>query len=162
MKGRHDLRGAPSAAVGHRGPVSWLVVHLVSVAVLAGVGWVVQAVVYSAFRLVGPGEWAHYHAVHMRAIAWVVGAPWIAQGLSTVVLVLAPPDGNRAAAVVLAVLAVVTVAATVASAVPAHGRLEARRGGADLRTLLRANLVRTLAWTGATVIAVVLVYRETR
>jgi hypothetical protein len=142
--------------------VSWLVVHLVSVAVLAGVGWVVQAVVYPAFWLVGPNEWARYHAIHMRAIGWVVGPPWVAQGLSTAVLVLAPPDGNRPAAVVLAVLAVVTVAATVASAVPAHGRLDSGRGGADLRTLLRANLARTLAWTGATVIAAVLVYRSTR
>jgi hypothetical protein len=74
---------------------------------------------------------------------------------------LAPPDGIRAAALVLAVLAVVTVGATVASAVPAHGRLEGGRDGADLRTLLRANLVRTLAWTGATVLAAVLVYRST-
>ena len=33
--------------------VAWLVVHLAAVAVLAGVGWVVQLVVYPAFRLVG-------------------------------------------------------------------------------------------------------------
>jgi len=59
-------------------PSAWLAVHLVAVAVLAGVGWVVQVVVYPAFRLVGPGEWARYHAHHLRAITPVVTVPWLA------------------------------------------------------------------------------------
>ena len=51
---------------------------------------------------------------------------------------------------VLAVLALVTVVATVVTAVPAHGRLAASRDPADVSVLLRANLVRTLAWTAST------------
>jgi hypothetical protein len=136
--------------------VTWLVVHLVAVAVLMGVGWVVQLVVYPAFRIVGPDEWAPYHDTHRRAITWVVGVPWVAQAASTVALLLEPPGGRLVAAVVLAVLAVVTVAATVAVAVPAHDQLTATHHDADLTVLLRANLVRTLAWTGSTAVAAAL------
>jgi hypothetical protein len=136
--------------------VTWLVIHLVAVAVLAGVGWVVQLVVYPAFRLVGADEWAAYHAAHRRAITLVVGLPWVAQAVSTVALLFEPPGGRLIAAVALAALALLTVAATVAVAVPAHDRLTATHQDADLAVLLRANLARTLAWTGSTAVAAVL------
>jgi hypothetical protein len=135
---------------------AWLVVHLVAAAVLTGVGWVVQLVVYPAFALVGAPEWTRYHERHMRTITRVVTVPWLAQGVSAAALLLAPAPGGLPAAVVLAVLALVTVAATVAAAVPAHGRLAAPPGTAELAVLLRANLARTLAWTASTVLAVAL------
>ena len=137
-------------------PATWLVVHLVAVAVLTGVGWVVQLVVYPAFRLVGPDDWARYHARHERGITRVVGLPWLVQGVSTAALLLEPPGGNLLGAAVLAVLALVTVVATLAVAVPAHGRLAAAQAGTDLTILLRANLVRTLAWTGSAALAAAL------
>ena len=136
--------------------MAWLVVHLAAVAALAGVGWVVQLVVYPAFRLVGADEWERYHGTHTRAISWVVALPWFVQGVSTAALLIAPAAGGRPAAVVLAVLALVTVVATVVTAVPAHGRLAASRDTADVSVLLRANLVRTLAWTGSTLLAAAL------
>jgi hypothetical protein len=119
--------------------VAWLVVHLAAVAVLAGVGWVVQLVVYPAFRLVGADEWVRYHGTHTRAISWVVALPWFVQGVSTAALLIAPAAGGRTAAVV--------------TAVPAHGRLAASRDTADVSVLLRANLVRTLAWTASTLLS---------
>ena len=136
--------------------MTWLVIHLVAVALLTGVGWVVQLVVYPAFRLVGPDEWAAYHAAHRRAITLVVGLPWMVQAVSTVALLLDPPGGRLVAAVFLAALGVVTVAATVAVAVPAHDRLTALHRDRDLTVLLRANLVRTLAWTGSTALTAVM------
>lgn len=138
------------------GSSAWLVLHLVSVAVLAGVGWVVQLVVYPAFQLVGADEWARYHAAHGRGITRVVAVPWFLQGVSTAALLLVPPPGGLVAAGALAVLALTTVGATVAVAVPAHGRLAATVGDVDLAVLLRANIVRTLAWTGSTVVAAAL------
>jgi hypothetical protein len=137
---------------------AWLVVHLVAAAVLAGVGWVVQIVVYPAFRLVGDDEWAGFHASHSRGITRVVAVPWLVQGVSTAALLLTALGPDTAA---LAVLALVTVVATVAAAVPAHGRLAAA-DRTDVTVLLRANLVRTLAWTGSAVLAAALVYRSTR
>jgi hypothetical protein len=136
-------------------PTVWLVIHLVAVAVLAGVGWVVQLVVYPAFALVGPGEWAAYHARHTRDIGRVVAVPWVAQGISTVALLLAPPGGAALPVVALAALALAPVVATVAAAVPVHRRiaLAAQGGGAPLVTLLRVNGVRSLAWTASVVLA---------
>ena len=129
----------------------WLVVHLMAAAVLAGVGWVVQLVVYPAFRLVGPDAWAAYHRAHTQAIARVVAVPWLVQGVSTAVLLLS--SGDRLVAVVLAALALVTVVSTVLTAVPAHGRLAAAPDPGDVTLLLRANLVRTLAWTASALCA---------
>lgn len=125
----------------------WLLVHLVTTAALAGIGWVVQVVVYPAFALVGDAEWPAYHRRHLSRIGRVVVLPWIGQGVSVAALLLAAPAEFGA----LGVLAAVGVALTVFAAVPAHGRLDDR----DLRPLLRANLLRTLAWTAATGVAAV-------
>lgn len=126
----------------------WLLVHLVTTAVLAGVGWVVQVVVYPAFALVGEAQWPAYHREHLRRIGWVVGPPWLLQGVSTGALLLASP-GEFAA---LGLLAAAGVALTVLGAVPAHTALDT---GRDLRPLLRANVARTLVWSAATVLAAV-------
>jgi hypothetical protein len=134
----------------------WLVAHLVAVAALAGVGWVVQLVVYPAFRLVGTDGWPRYHAGHTRAITRVVGVPWLVQGVSTAALLVVPPAGGRLGAAALGALALVTVVVTVRTAVPAHGRLAVAPDPADVTLLLRANLARTLAWTGSTALAATL------
>mgnify|MGYP001035937625 FL=1 len=121
-----------------------------AVAVLTGVGWVVQIVVYPAFALVGGAEWAAYHRRHGSAIAVVVLLPWLVQGVSTAALLL---EGLTPASVALAVLALATVVLTVAAAVPAHGLLSATQDPGTLRCLLRANLLRTLCWTASTLLA---------
>lgn len=147
---RHDLRERMSVT-------TWLVIHLTAASALAGVAWVVQLVVYPAFAQVGRAEWAGYHARHTRAITRVVSVPWAVQVVSAVALVLRPPADNVAAAVGLAVLALVPVVATIAAAVPAHQRLTvAEDGASEVRTLLRANVVRCLAWTGSTALAATL------
>ncbi|MHA6784353.1 hypothetical protein ACVGOW_25660 [Pseudonocardia saturnea] len=128
--------------------MTWLLVYVVTTAVLAGVGWVVQVVVYPAFALVGDAEWPAFHRRHLSRMGRVVALPWIAQGVSTAALLLASPAEFAA----LAVLAVAAVALTVLGAVPAHGRL-AVRTDRDLRLLLRADLLRTLAWTAATLVS---------
>ncbi len=136
---------------------AWLLVHLVASAALAGLAWTVQVVVYPAFALVGPAEWGRYHARHTRAITRVVAVPWAAQGLSAAALLLDPPArGGLPAAAGLALLALVGVLVTVVAAVPAHERLAGGYRGAQLRTLLRANLARALVWTASTGTAAVL------
>lgn len=99
----------------------WLLVHLTATAVPAGIGWVVQVLVYPAFALVGEPQWAAYHRAHQRAIALVV-FPHVAR-----------PGRRRdrthprrlaATDVVLGVLALAGVALTVFAAVPAPARLD--------------------------------------
>ena len=137
--------------------MTWLVVHLVATAVLVGVAWVVQVVVYPAFALVGPEQWPVYQAAHIRSITQVVLLPWVLQGISTVALLLAPPAGNLTVAVALAVLALVGVVLTFAGAVPAHNRLAQQTDGTGpaLRRLMRVHLVRSLVWSASAVLAAV-------
>ncbi len=136
-------------AHGYGPAVLWLLVHLASTAVLAGIGWVVQVVVYPAFALVGDPQWAGYHRAHQRAIALVIFPPWLAQAVAVIGLIL---DGPAATDVALGVLALAGVALTVFAAVPAHGRLDPT----DLRPLLRANLARTLVWTASATLSLVI------
>lgn len=137
------------AGHGYGPAVSWLLAHLAATAVLAGIGWVVQVVVYPAFALVGEPQWAAYHRAHQRAIALVVFPPWLVQAVAVIGLTL---DGLDVGDVVLGVLALAGVALTVFAAVPAHGRLDR----AELRPLLRANLARTLVWTASAGLSLVI------
>jgi hypothetical protein len=137
--------------------VTWLVVHLVATAVLVGVAWVVQVVVYPAFALVGPEQWPAYQAAHIRSITQVVLLPWLVQGISTVGLLLAPPAGDLAVAVTLALLALAGVILTFAGAVPAHDRLAKQTDGTGpvLRNLMWVHLVRSVVWSASAVLAAV-------
>ena len=130
-----------------------LVVHLVAVAYLTGLVWVVQLVVYPAFRTVGPTPaWPAFHAAHGRAMALAVSLPWAVQGGTLAVLLLARPDGVPLWQVlVAAALGAATVAVTLVESVPAHGRLGAYdRAVAD--RLLATNWLRTAAWTAGTAV----------
>ncbi len=134
-----------------------LVVHLVAVSWLAGLVWVVQLVVYPAFRTVGPtAVWPAFHAAHGRAMAAAVVVPWAVQGATLAVLLLRRPAGVPLALVlVAAALGLATVAVTVLASVPAHGRLVPYdRATAD--RLIATNWLRTAAWTGGAACALAL------
>lgn len=80
--------------------------------------------------------------------------PWLVQGATTVALLVARPGAVPGWLVAVdAVLAAGPVAITALVAVPLHRRL---RDGLDQKlvsALLRANLVRTVAWTAGVVTA---------
>lgn len=133
-----------------------LLVHLVAVAVLTGLGWVVHGVVYPAFALVGDAEWDAYHRAHSRAITLVVGPPWLVQGVSAAVLLATRPV-STAGVLVLVALAAATVVLTVVGAVPLHERLGRGRRAPDLTRLRRVDAVRSVAWSASTVLGAVLV-----
>jgi hypothetical protein len=139
--------------------MAWLVLHLVASAVLAGIAWAVQVVVYPAFALVGPDRWAAYHAAHTRAITRVVVLPWLVQGVSVVGLLLASPPGGRGLVLLLGALALAAVVLTFAAAVPAHRLLGSAPdgGGPVLSRLRRAHLVRSLVWSASVVISAIMV-----
>ncbi len=125
-----------------------LVVHLVAVSYLTGLVWVVQLVIYPGFLIVGPTPaWSAFHAAHSRALAAVVVLPWAAQGLTLGLLLLGRPDGVPLPLVLLAAaLGLVTVAVTVLSSVPLHGRLQPYDNRLA-RRLVATNWLRTAAWT---------------
>lgn len=132
-----------------------LALHLAGVAWMTGIGWFVQAVHYPLFGYaVGP-RWTEFHAEHSRRTALVVGLPWALQGVTVLALLAVRPAGVPVGLIVVAVLlAGTTVLATVAFALPAHGRLATGHSDAVQRRLLRTGWLRTLAWTAGTGVAV--------
>ncbi len=139
--------------------VALLWTHAVVTTALAGLVWVVQLVVYPSFRVVGPGpDWSAVHAHHTRAMGLVVSLPWAVQGLTLAALLVRRPAGtSMALLLVTGVLAATTVAVTVLSSVPLHGRLAGGYDDALARRLISTNWLRTAAWSAGAACSLVLV-----
>ncbi len=131
-------------------PVSFAVLLLLNFALalyLTGLVWVVQLVVYPAFRLVPDVAWAAYHAHHTQRMGWVVAGPMVAElGLAVWLLGAADPRHRVAAGASLA-LVLLAWGITFWGAVPLHNRSAQGHDPAAIARLVRQNWGRTLAWT---------------
>lgn len=135
-----------------------LLAHLTATAVLAGLVWVVQLVVYPSFRLVGGDpSWPAFHAAHTRAVALAVGPPWAVQGGTVAALLVR--DGPSPLLLLTGALALATVIATVVVSVPLHTRLGEAYDDGVAQRLVSTNWLRTAAWTAGTACAAALVLR---
>jgi hypothetical protein len=128
----------------------------------AGLGWQAQAVSYPLYRAVGDQEFARYHQQYNRSIPVVVIVPGFASFLAGVAFYWTrPAEVPRSAAVVVAAAGGTSLAATVLRAIPMHNRLDdVGRSDATIDSLLRANLVRTVALTGSTLTLIAAVWRS--
>lgn len=136
-------------------PATWL---LVVAAIHLGFQLTVDLVVYPALAEVGPERWAAAHGSHSRRITPLVALVYPALVVLVGWTLVAHPDA--AGAWVAALGAGVAVAATAFSAAPTHGRLSsssAEDRPALLRTLARADRVRTAGALVCLVGAVMLV-----
>ena len=133
-----------------------LLLNAAAVLAMTGVIWFVQLVHYPLFAAVGAGEWAAYHSEHSRRTTWVVALPMTVDLFSSLALVAVTPTGmSPALAAGGAVAALVTWAATGLLAVPAHRRLGRGWDGETGRRLLRANAIRTAAFSAHAVLVLV-------
>ena len=137
-----------------------LLVHAAATLFMTGVIWFVQLVHYPLFAAVGEGEAAAYHRAHGRRTSWVVGPPMLVELATAVALVVASPGGVGRVWPwsALALLGVIWLS-TAALQVPAHTRLDAGRDAAVERRLVAGNWIRTVAWSGRAVAALVMVAR---
>ena len=158
---RHVLALGEDPAVDLDAALLWA--HAAATTALAGLAWVVQLVVYPAFRVVGESPvWPALHAHHTRAMASVVTLPWAVQGLTLAVLLARRPAGTTLPLLALTgVLAATTVVVTVVSSVPLHARLAAGYDDGLARRLVATNWLRTAAWTLGAVCSLVLVAQGT-
>jgi hypothetical protein len=134
--------------------VTLLVVHLVLTAAYAGFQWTVRCVVYPQFAQVPAAAFPAYERAHQRRITPVVGPLFAGQGITTLWLLAARPEGVPLLPVLVsgACLAVV-LGLTGLLAVPLHRRLgEGFDEGAFAR-LLRVDTVRALAASAGTLAA---------
>ncbi len=128
-----------------------------SALLMAGLAWFVQLVHYPLFRSVGVAAFPRYEAEHTSRTVRIVGPLLVAEVVSAVGLVAVASPGWRLAAIGSAGCAVVAWAVTAAVAVPCHRSLTGGFSEPVLRRLLRANLVRSLAWSVRGALCLVLV-----
>ena len=125
-----------------------LLAHVASTLFLVGMIWTIQVVHYPLFALVGTEQFPAYEAAHSTRITLVIALPWAVQGVTTLLLLLAPPDGlPRPLIWSAAVLAAVPVVVTVLASVPAHTVLGSGFDAAAHVRLVGTNWLRTAAWT---------------
>jgi hypothetical protein len=153
----------PARLGGH-----WRWLNLVGLTALTAystaLGWQAQLVSYPLYRAVGPAEFAAYHQRYNEAIPFVVVVPGFLSFLACVAFLWTrPADVPRAAASVVSGAGAVAIASTVLWAIPMHDRLdEIGQSAVTIDSLLRANLLRTLALTGGTLALVWSAWRSGR
>lgn len=113
---------------------------------LASVLWVVQLVVYPAFKFIEPDRFAGWHYRYTGAITWVVAPLILLQtaGVGVRLIFLERPDllwltECSATAMAWAVTGFVSV--------PLHAKLQKQRDEQVMKTLVRSNWWRTAAWS---------------
>lgn len=112
---------------------------------LVGLIWVVQLVLYPAFARVPAAAFPAYHALHTRAITWVV-APLMILEVATAAWLVA--GGYRPSWFLASLLPLaVNWASTAFVQVPLHRRLAQAFDAEAHRRLVGTNWVRTAAWT---------------
>ena len=152
---------APSA-IG-AADLALVVGHLVATAAMTAILWFVQIVHYPLFAKVGPDHFVEYERSNTQRTSLVVGPPLAVEGLTAVLLFVAPPEGvGRAIPFVSGVLLAVVLLSTIAVQVPLHGSLSERFDTALVTRLVRSNWLRTVGWTARVVLATVIVWRAVR
>jgi hypothetical protein len=137
-----------------------LLAHLASTLFLVGMIWTVQIVHYPLMALVGEDRFVAYAASHSPRMAAVVMVPWSVQGITTVWLLIARPEGVALWLVAAAAAAAaVPVLVTIAASVPAHVVLGSGFDAEAHRRLVRTNWIRTVAWTTHAPIAAAILVR---
>ncbi|QEC49748.1 hypothetical protein FSW04_20680 [Baekduia soli] len=130
-----------------------LTANLVVAAALAGLIWTIQVVHYPLFALVGAADRLRYQAEHQRRIARLV-LPLMVADVALAVAVLVREDAALGAA--NAALAVGLFAITGLVYAPMHGAMAGGATDRQITRLVRANWVRTAAWTAQVVVALAL------
>jgi hypothetical protein len=113
---------------------------------LAAVLWVVQLVIYPAFRFIAPDRFADWHYRYTGAITWVVAPLILLQtaGVAARLLFLEHPDVLWLAECIFTTAA---WAVTAFVSVPLHAMLQKKRDEQAMKKLVSSNWWRTAAWS---------------
>jgi hypothetical protein len=138
-----------------------LVVALAATWAMTGIIWVIQVVHYPIFDAIDRGTddelWRCFGQRHRRSISLVVGPFMLAEGVTGLWLVAAPP-GDLSIGLPLAALALMAIAygTTAFVSVPLHEQLTATYDDDVHRRLVSTNWIRTCAWTSRALIVAVI------
>lgn len=118
-------------------------------AALTGLIWTIQIVTYPGYAEVPARGFVEYHARYMRRITFVVAPLMLAELGLALALFFDSADFHASSFHATGGLILVAVIwlSTAFLQVPAHRRLERSHDVAAIRSLVRSNWIRTLAWT---------------
>lgn len=137
-----------------------LVLNFAATCVMVGVIWFVQLVHYPLLALIGVDRAPAIAVEHQRRTAWVVGLPMATEGVTTLILLAARPDGVDVWLPWLgAVLLAVALGSTVLLSVPLHEKMAHSPDATVGRRLVVTNWPRTFAWTARAIVAGVMLAR---
>lgn len=138
-----------------------LYAHLAATMFMVGLIWFVQVVHYPLMAAVGEQQFVAYEDRHRTLTGMVVGPPMAVEGVTTLLLFFAPPDGvGRTLPLVAGLVLVVVLGSTVLVQVPLHGRLSRGFESAAARRLVTTNWVRTVGWSARGGLAIVMLARH--
>jgi hypothetical protein len=137
-----------------------LALHAAATLMMTGLVWFVHAVHYPMFATVARGgddRWRDYEREHLRRTGLVIPPIMLPEAAAALALpfFLVEDRAVALAWVGVALLAIVWIS-TFAGAVPMHARLERGFDPAAHRWLMRHNLLRALAWTARSAVALLL------
>lgn len=135
-----------------------VMVHAAATLMMTGLIWFVQVVHYPLFGQIGAAEFTSYEQLHCRRTSLVVMPLMLGELASAAWLSVSdlPSESIWIANTGLGLLAVIWLS-TAALQVPCHRRLETGFDNATIHRLVTSNWVRTIAWTGRSVLALLLV-----
>ena len=137
--------------------IPWLLaIQLLTTLPLVGLIWTIQVVHYPLFSRVGAPEFVEYQHAHMRAIGPLVGPLMAIEALTSIALIIFMPTDPLA--ITGLVLVIVIWGSTAFLQVPCHRRLCDGFDPSAHRNLVVGNWIRTVAWSGRGVVAVVMVF----
>lgn len=130
---------------------------------MVGVIWFVQLVHYPLLAIIGVDRAPAVAVEHQRRTGWVVGLPMATEGVTTLVLLFARPDGVSAWLAWLAagILGIV-LASTVFLSVPLHEKMANDPDDSVGRRLVVTNWPRTIGWSARAVIVGVMLAQAIR
>lgn len=128
--------------------------HITSTALMTGVIWIVQLVVYPGFAFVAREQFADVHHRYTAAVGLVVGPAMVAE-LATGAMLLMHLTGHVLSLMVfeMAILGLAWLS-TVFVQVPCHNQLQFGYEEKVYVRLVRTNWLRTTAWSLRTALLV--------
>ena len=148
------LHGRPCDSGGVS--VALLLAQTAATLFMTGVIWIVQAVHYPLFALVGRDGFPEYAAGHQRRIAPVVGIAMTVEAVTAVLLLSLTPAGVQEGLLVLGAILLLPIwLSTALLQVPAHRRLSAGCDDQAAARLVPTNWLRTALWSARSALILV-------
>lgn len=137
------------------------IANFISVIYLTGVIWLVQMVHYPSFSQVNAENFLKYHSSHTFWITPIVAPAMIIELLTSVFLIIYPPENIYSRLFWLGLILTLTVwISTFFLQVPMHEKLAQGFDANAHKFLVNSNWIRTIAWSLHSILVIHFVWKS--